>query len=339
MEEQFSEAARSWWTEAEANAQTRSLLAAPAAMTASLDASSLSAQAIARSFSSWRSGCPRLRGDWQTLREVFLDKFASHNGEVRVATAKEINTAWGKVTSVQLDDGEEIGLTQLALAMPIDEFAVLMGPKAAKKVGSHLDAVRLGGYRYVLNLVVHEAGVPEGMGSQAFYVGDPTAPLEGDNALAIFVTEPDDEACVVVTVEASCPVQDDVDTDTTFADLRVRIRERLEEIMPFVSDHIVAVHSPHEAVAAEGLSEELELSEVVPPQPLWHCDLDSTLGLSALPYHIGLKNVTLASSQVLPGMGLEAHFATGWCAAKLILQTFGKKRDAGRHQVISDSRR
>ena len=48
-----------------------------------------------------------------------------------------------------------------------------------------------------------------------------------------------------------------------------------------------------------------------------------------------MKNLTLASSQVLPHLGLEGDLAAGWSAAKEVCGLAGKKKDYLRDEVLA----
>jgi hypothetical protein len=266
---------------------------------------------------------------------MFLEKFASHNGEVRTSKPVELLFNWGRVTGIRLDDGEELGAQHVIAAMPVDELALLAEKKLAKRLRTCVEGMEVAGYRYILNLVVKESGVPEGMASTVLVVGDPAAPLHGDNAFAVFVSEPE-EARVLVTVEAICRIPEgDCHRDDAFADLRVALRQRLEMVMPFVSEHVLVAHSPNEAAPAERLEGEYELPKPVPARPVWRSTLPGILGVSALPYSVGIKHLSMASTQVMPALGLEGEFATGWCAAKLACQSAGKRRDYLKDEVLA----
>ena len=316
-----------WFDGIEADDMARALLELPAAVGTNCDPLALSAQTRARCFEMWRLGTPRLAGDWQALNDIFIEKLTSHSGEVRVAEIEELTFSWGKATGIRLDNGEELGAGHIIAAMPASTLLPLTGAKQPKRLQQCAEKLEPGGYRYTLNFLATEAGIPEGMANTVLVVGDPAAPLIGANALAIYRGEPDDETRVVVTVEAVCPPPHPGDElDDALADLRVGIRQQLESVMPFFSEHIILAHSPHEAVPAEGSNDKFELDAPLPPQPIWRSSLESYLGVSALPYSIGLKHLSVASTQVLPGLGLEGDFAVGWCAARLACTAAGKKK-------------
>jgi hypothetical protein len=309
-----------------------SLLSAPAAASCPLAADQLTSLARARAFDLWRRGTPRIEGDLSGLREVLLEKFASHGGERIADTAVELSYSWGgKISGLTTRSGDTLGTGQLIAALPIDELAVVAGARAGKKLMPLLEAFEPAGYRYTLNLVVDEAGIPEGMGPTVLCVADPDAPLVGANLLRIHRSEPDDRARVVVSIAAICPAPAGNRTlEDEMADLRVAIREAIELVMPFVSQHIVLAHSPHEPVAAEG---RLRGSEVpvraVAPRPTWRIAGSlETSGLGALPHQPGIKNLVMCSSQVMPSLGLEAEFIVALGAAELATQGVGKRKPA-----------
>jgi hypothetical protein len=312
-----------WRDEADADPRVRALTSVPALLGGYLWPDSLTPEARARSFDQWRKGAPRVRGDWDALREMFYDKLSAQSGEVRDVKIDELLLGWKGVSGLRLDDGEELGAQHVIAAMPIGELVSMFGKKQPKRALQLAESIAPVGYRYTLNLVVAEAGIPEGIGANVFAVGDFDAPLQGANALAIYVGEPDAQARVVITVQAICPEpDDDTPLEQAFAALRGEIRRALEDVMPFVSKHVLLVHSPNEP-AAEG--RDIELGHPIPAPPIWRFAETGPLGIAALPYQVGVKQLTLASTQTLPGLGLEGELVAGWCAAKLACAATGKK--------------
>ncbi|HUS66501.1 MAG TPA: hypothetical protein VMZ28_18315, partial [Kofleriaceae bacterium] len=326
------------WASAIESDLARALFSMPALFGAGTDPGALGAVTRARAFAEWRQGISRLPGDWDALRAIFLDKLRSHNGEVRAVEVESLTTSWGKVTGVVLEGGEELGAAHVVAAMPVGALERLGDKKLAKRLAEVGESIKVGGYRYTLNLVIDEIGIPEGMGANVLMVGDPSQPLIGDNALAIYVDQPDAEARVPVTVQAICPPVGASALDDALANLRVGLRERLESVMPFYSQHVRVAHSPHESAPAEGLPGEVELAQVMAPRPLWTPVAEPLLGVAGLPYQVGVKQLTLCSSQILPGLGLEGDMAAGWCAAKLVLESSGKKKDYLKDEVLTVGR-
>ena len=332
----LAEDARSWFDDVDSNDVLRALVSVPTLLTTHIGPQSMTPSACARAFHLWQRGAPRLRGDWDSLREMFLDKLSKGNGEIRSGRVAELTFSWGKVNGVRLENGEELGANHVIAAIPVAKLVDIVGRKVPKRLAQCVDATHVAGYRYTLNLVVDEAGIPEGMGSHVFLASALQEPLVADNSIAIHVGEPDDEARVVVSVSAVCPPPPDgQELDDAFADFRVRLRERIELVMPFFSEHVLLAHAPHESARPEGLNAEPGKGFPVEPIPVWETTLDAALGISAVPYTVGIKHLTLASSQVLPQLGIEGHFVTGWCAAKLACDAMGRKRDYLKDEVIA----
>ncbi len=333
---QITAEADEWMSEVESDDVLRAVTELPALLGTHIDAGSLSAAARARSFHLWRLGAPRIRGDWEALREIFREKLSQGNGETRSARAMELTFRWGRVNGVVLENGEELGANHVIVAAPLSELESLVKRKVPKRLTQCAEGLTVSGYRYTLNLVVDEAGIPEGMSSPVLIHAGDNNDHGGDGAVAIYLDAPDDEARVAVTVSAVSPVPDDGrKLDDVLADLRVRLRERIEMVMPFFSDHVLLAHSPHESALPEGQEFEPGSDFPVPPTPIWSSTLESALGVSAVPYSVGLKHLTVASNQVMPHLGVEGAFATGWYAAKLACEATGKKRDYLKDEIIS----
>jgi hypothetical protein len=115
------------------------------------------------------------------------------------------------------------------------------------------------------------------------------------------------------------------DEDEPLAALRDKLMARLEELMPFSGEHVLATHSPH--IGGEGL-------DPTPAEPLYTSTLPAALGVGGLPYDAGVKGVTPASAQNLPGLGLEGAFAAGWSAARIASGAAGKKKDYLKDEVL-----
>lgn len=328
------------WSQGLGSDLARAIFALPAVFGSNSDPAALGDVTRARAFAEWRQGIARLPGDWEALRAVFLDKFTSHNGEVRAVVPESLSTSWGKVTGLVLEGGEELGAGHMVSALPIADLAPLCEKKVAKRLTEVGDPIQIGAYRYTLNLVIDAIGVPEGMGANVLVLGDPAQPLIGDNALAMFADQPDAEARILVTVQAICPAPSGggAALDDRLANLRVGVRERLESVMPFHSDHVLCAHSPHESAPPEGLGDEVAMAQLCAPRPLWRLPPEPLLGVAGLPYQAGIKQLTLGSSQILPGLGLEGEMAVGWCVAKLVCEALGKKKDYLKDDVLTVGR-
>jgi hypothetical protein len=316
--------------------RARALLALPAAFSVASDPRATTPTAIARAFDLWRRGSSRLDGGRDALRQMLIEKLRTqHAGEVRTITPESVVTKWNRVQGIGLEREEILGCQHLVCAAPIADFGDLFGDKRPKRLLQASKMVVPGAYRYVLNLVVSNAGIPEGMAPITLCIDDPAQPPIGDNAFAIHLGEPDDDARVVVTVVANVPAPGDGENlDDIMAALRPRLLARIEELMPFSSEHVLLVHSPNQARPPEGPAAPEVTVPVIAPEPLWTSSFPASLGVGGLPYDVGVKGLCTASTQNLVGLGLEGEFAAGWCAARIISGAAGKKKDYLKDEVL-----
>jgi phytoene dehydrogenase-like protein len=342
--------ATAWWTQTQQaldGSPALALLRLPATIgDGCIDPSPL---AIARALDSWRAGAPTLRGDLDGLVEMLSERLTSASGERRGGHATELAFGWGsKVTAVKNERGDDFGVGHLIGAAPLADLVPLLGKKAPKKLLEPGDDLVMTGWRYVLNLVVDASVVPEGMAPNVLAVIDPERPLVGENAFAIQLGDPDDSGRVVVTVSALLAAPPGAGDGTlvepawveqTMPKLRARLVDQLELVMPFLGEHVVLAHSPNEAalptVPGGRGSYEPPRSVPVPMRQLWRGNVEHGAGIAALSYDTGVKNLALASRQVIPQLGVEGTFAAGWSAAKIVCELAGKKREPIRTELVS----
>ncbi|MEZ4401958.1 MAG: hypothetical protein R3B06_18150 [Kofleriaceae bacterium] len=334
-----TEAAAAWWQGlAAVPALGRALTAlAAAAGGPTIDPPPL---AIARALELWRAGAPGLRGDGTGLRELLIEKLTGAGGELRAGVVTELVSGWTKLTGVRLESGEEIGAGQVVAAAPVDELIGLFGKKPPKRLVELAAAAQPAGWLYAINLVVDAAAVPEGMAPTVLVVGDPEQPLAGPNAIALHVADADDQGRVVVTVTAVLHANGAARPEpASLAPFRAEVLARLEEVMPFAHQHLIVMHSPYDGVApvvpgGRGGYDPPRGGPALLPA-VWRPTLDGGAGLAAVPYVTGVKNLTLASTQVLPALGQDGALAVGWNAARIACGIGGKKRDYLRDEVVS----
>ncbi len=327
--------AAAWWTESSqaANALPWRHLAAIA-----LRHPAAPPVAIARAVDAWRAGPVSLRGDGDAIRELFVEKLQTAGGELRAGRASAIDVSWGKVSSVTLVSGDEIGAGQVVSSLPPNTLAELLGKKAPKRLGELADSMKLVGYRYTLNVVIDEAGVPEHMAPIVAVVAAPDKEPVGDAAFSIHLGDTDDTGRVILSLAAVLPVDGPVEEDRIAPKcmaLRAGLWKRLGEVMPFFERHLVLAHSPFEAnppqVPGGRGSYDVPRNLPLPMMPIWsgasgHA-LENTAETGLLPYGTGLKNLTLTGEQILPTLGVEGALVAGWSAARIASELAGKKKD------------
>jgi hypothetical protein len=301
--------------------------------------------AIVRAVDAWRTGPATLRGDGDAIRELLLEKLTTAGGEVRAGRVSEIGVSWGKISSITLANGDELGAGQLVSSRSPTELAELLGKKAPKRLAEIAETVAVVGYRYTLNIVVDEAGLPEHMAPSVAVISDPSKEPVGDAAFSIHVGDTDDAGRVIATIAAVLPVEGPVAPErlaTLCAALRRDLWKQLGDIMPFFERHLVLAHSPFEATPPQvpGGRGSYDVPRNLPlaMNPIWKGTLVQTsvdrITGSALPYMTGLKNLTLTGDQIVPALGVEGSLVAGWSAAKVACAIAGKKKDYLRDEVV-----
>ncbi len=306
----------------------RALIRLPAAFAS--DLSSPGAISQARICDLHRRGTFRIDGGRQGLRSLLLERLKTHSGEVRpdlIPTAIEVKR--GRAEAIRFDGrADSVGCGHVLCGMGAAEVAALLsGDKEPKRLAEGA-AVKPGAWRYLLHLVAPLDALPDALGRFAFSLANGVdAPLTDGNALALHLADGYGQHAVL-SVEALATDP----SPESLLKLRAVVRERLDALFPFVDKHLLLVHSPHDGLAPERATGH-PAPPPVPPEPLWSFPDERTLGVGGLSHGTGLKNVLLASRQILPGLGIEGELAAGWGAARLILQK-ERKRDLVKGAVL-----
>jgi hypothetical protein len=341
LAERASNDAATWWADA-AQDPNSALWKALAAI--ALRHPSASPIAIARAIDAWRAGPSAMKGDGDGVRELLVEKLTTAGGEVRAGKLAEISVSWGKIASLTLANGDELGATQVVASRPPAELAELLGKKAPKRLAELAQSTSIVGYRYTLNVVLDEAGLPEHMAPTVAVVSATDKDPSGDAAFSIHLGEPDDTGRVIATIAAVLPSDGPLEHERiagTCAALRAGLWKRLGEVMPFFERHLVLAHSPFEATPPQvpGGRGSYDVPRNLPlaMTPIWSGTAENAvdrLSGGALTYTTGLKNLTLTGEQMLPSLGVEGAMAAGWSAAKVACAIAGKKKDYLRDETV-----
>lgn len=342
LAEQVADDATAWWTDAQADPHARLWrhLAAVA-----MRHPAPPPAAIARAVDAWRTGPSPLRGDGDAMRELFVEKLTTAGGEVRAGRVTEISVSWSKISSLTLANGDELGTGQVVASRPPAELAELLGKKAPKRLGELAAGVSLVGYRYALNIVIDEAGIPEHMAPTVAVIAAPDNDPCGDAAFSIHLGETDDTGRVIATLAAVLPSDGPVEVERLVSKcmaLRAGLWRRLGDVMPFFERHLVLAHSPFESTPPQvpGGRGSYDVPRNLPlaMAPVWSggatdSAVDRVAG-GSLGYQTGIKNLTLTGEQLVPSLGIEGALVAGWSAAKVACAIAGKKKDYLRDEVV-----
>ncbi len=282
-----------------------------------------------------RDGLSEAEGDCDAWRSLFLEKFKTHNGELRRVEPKAIEQRWGKVVGLRtLED--EIRCDYLVAAMPVSEVSELFGDKVPKKLAELSGQIRPLAFRYTLNLLVHWNGIPEGMAPVAWSQLESDQPETGGNFVSFSIKPAARAGGAIVTLEGLVPV--DEAGAPIVEGMRDAMMDHARARIPFLDQHLEASDSPHEAAHADH-TRDLGDDRVsgIPLRAVWNCPQDAVLNLPASPYVIGVKHLCVASAQTLPSLGLPGQFIAGWSAAKLASAGMSKRKTPSKTSVLAQS--
>ncbi|MCP4448825.1 MAG: hypothetical protein GY811_26350 [Myxococcales bacterium] len=283
--------------------------------------------ARARNLASVLQGLPSFSGESTAWRSIFLEKFQSHSGERRMVVPRGIGTSWGKVTGLETVD-DQVRCDHLIAAMPVQRLIPVLGVKAGKRLASLGPLPQAIAYRYTLNLVVHTSGLPEGLSDLSASLLDPGAPPTSGNFALISTRPAHSQGRAIICAEGLAPL--DEDGEPNLSGMRECLLAHLQDRMPFLDAHIEVVDSPHEEASPGTVR---DLGSALAPEPIWESPPDPHLGLGALPYASGVKQLWIASSQTLPSLGLEGQFIAASSVAKLV--STGKTKSSTKPSVLS----
>jgi len=332
------EDATHWSDKIQDTSLTHTLLALPSVFGANLSTEQLRPTTVARNFSLWRQGASRLDENLDTLYKIFTEKLKSHSGEIRELKLDSFRTKFGKVVGLRLLDGEEIGAKHIISTLAADECSGYF-KRPSRYLRKRSSQLVKKGFRYTLNFIIKNEGIPAAMANTAFLVDDPKKPLCGTNAIALFLNRKNRDYGIL-TAQCIAPVicqentngtddpEEEVfgdDFDATMAEMRVHLRKTIEKHIPFMSNHLLTLHSPNEATPPEGDFRIRGLKEPMRPQSIWSLNDPKTKGISGIGYRSGTRGLTLASSQIIPSFGTERTFIIAYGAAAIACSKVKKR--------------
>jgi hypothetical protein len=279
-------------------------------------------------------GTHRLAGGQGTLREMIRRRIAESRGELRggpgePAAASALEIEGGRVTAIRLADSPDAHVAR-AFVLATDAATALglvPADAAETKALRVLAQIRPRRRLFSLNLIVKQAALPPALGENVLALRDPAGGDGLDNAVCLQVLPARRDgkkgSAETVTDErvvcASAYVPADLSSREELTRCAARIREAVADAIPFFERHLVAESAP--ALAAAGAGDGARLLA----HPLYETELESTLGVTALPVRGPWKNLFFAGREVVPGLGLEGEFYAGIQAAAHVAVALGRK--------------
>ncbi|MCA9600407.1 MAG: hypothetical protein KC417_00190 [Myxococcales bacterium] len=303
----------------------RAAILAPARFASFTDPDRMPLLQLARLHSAWRDGLARFADGEVDFRRLLVERITAHGGNVRSGERVErILTRRNRAYAVRtVAHTDELGAEHVILGTDVGSALRLFVDRAPiEQLFEDAGEPQPRYFRYTLNLVVRPEAIPDAMAPNVFHVRDPNRPLVSENALRIEMGDVEGSDAKRLTVEALVPRRGIEEVAGFVTGLRDRVVASLGELLPFLGRHTIFIDSPHDGRDAQ----DLELGEAVPPRDPWARGPTSMTPLTrfarrhgaelcALPVQTPLRNVLLANSQVVPGLGMEGDFVTALAAA------------------------
>jgi hypothetical protein len=201
--------------------------------------------------------------------------------------------------------------------------ALLPTQARKKRLAEQLDAVKLRRFLLAVNLVLPEEHLPLGLaGLGLLEANDELGPVIFEVTPAVRAVKEKDKdkerpSERVVCGAALFNAQVRELGDAAVEEAAQKVREALLAVMPFAKPKLVSVPM---------LSKGTARGARTTAHPVFEIDEPAQLGVSGLSTQTALKNLFLASREVLPGLGLEGELLAGARAADLA-QAMLKKHD------------
>jgi phytoene dehydrogenase-like protein len=264
-------------------------------------------------------------GGAQALRELFRRHGPSAVADHEEAAAQRgvvegVELAGGRIKGLRLAGSSDLhGARVFLLATGAAGFARLLPTGAPARAVAALTRLRPARRILTVNLVVKAGALPPPLGPAALLLqdGDPVL-LEVQTARR----EDPDEAtqaagdhvlCAAAAIPAEPWTRDAVRAGAD------RIRAALTEAIPFHDRHVVFESIPPLVGAGDGEPFADAADPIFAPLE------GAALGVTGLPLRGPLKNLFLASRDVLPGLGLEGEIFAGIEAAAHAAAALGQK--------------
>lgn len=296
------------------------LLSAPAR----LEAAGRGAGALpaARQICGWLFGASAVEDGRDGLRRLLCDRIVAQGGDVHAGLrASEIVVSRGQVRAIRIAGREEPQACRAVLAdLTPRELGPLIRPsewtKRFRLLAEDAGEPALG---YALNLGIDAEAVPVGLARTAFVSCGGGL---GAQLLRVEVIPQDDPARAAL--HAACAVPEGGAEAIRTGELRDAILDRLRWLVPFLDNHLRAVHSPFDGFGPTDLTGESALpappvphAEEVPRWALRAPARDGDLGVEGFPHRSGIKGLILAGAQVVCGLGPEGELIAAWGAARI----------------------
>ncbi|MCI0572865.1 MAG: desaturase [Myxococcaceae bacterium] len=267
-------------------------------------------------------------GGREGLRELLLRRFLELGGEVVGPPAgdayvvEHLAFEGRRLAGVKLLRAETVYRADAVVAA-LDSGALrrlVTDKKHHHALTEQLDLSTTRELLFPLNWVVPERALPRGMGELLLAdTGDAElGPLLLQLHPARRPTGEEEPGLRVVCAGAFVPASARELGEEHLQGLVERLAVQLEALMPFTRSHVLLQSAPY--LHASGVRGSRLL-----PHPLFSFETEPALGVGGLKQRTSVKNLVLASREVLPGLGVEGEFMAGIRAASLVQELLQKR--------------
>ncbi len=247
------------------------------------------------------------------LRDLFLDLVKQGAGDVLTkASAVQIDMRRGKAVAVVLRDRRQvIGCDLLVCNTDPKRFFHLIPQEVQDEEYHHaIHMLQPVYYTFVGNFVVRARAIPEALARHAFAVHDLLLPLEEDNCVHIardadIGGSAEERELRLITASMRVPLHAASGGPRTAEHLLDRLQRRVEETIPFLSEHLVFRDTPWLRAGQDGEMADVDPTEL---QPCYGEAIAQTLGTSPVATQTGYKNILLGGNASFCGLGHDGPY-------------------------------
>lgn len=325
----------------------RAVRATAAFSTSLAESEPLTPWALGRLHGCWARGVRGFSSGEFDMERLLVERIEASGGECRLDSyAESVFTKGGAVAAVlERDEEEPVGAGSVIFDGPGDDFTRLTGGHGVtKRARRDWPRLRAASGRFLVNLVVGDAGVPESLAAETFVLDTEQTPavhLRRIKPVGIA------EGCTLLTAETLLVAGGGVRLEKA----RDLVMRSLAPALPFLGEHLRVVDSPHDGLPLlkyrDGVSTAVprtELRSARTPEPmswLW-APADATWGHQAKPGALGslaaepvrgpVRGSFLAGNTVLPALGQEGQLLAAWTAARLVTGADPTREKFRRHR-------
>lgn len=320
------------------------------ASNAGIEPGALDQFSLARLHGSWTRGVHSLPRGEQDLEDFLVSRIEAYGGSCRLnGRAEELVVKRGRAAGV-IEDGEETLTAAEAVitAATGETLADLSGGNGVtKKAHQSWPRVEIVGGRFVVSLLVDDAGLPTPLPAESFLAQShsnlPDVHLQryAESKLRKSATLADAEVGPprsLLVAEILLPAVGGVH----LLGAREAVLSSLLSYLPFLEEHLIMVDSPHDGLPAwkyekdaQGINRRKEIERIhlrtaspsaEPMMPRLVVSPSSYLGIGGEPLRGPIPGTYLVGPSVLPGLGQEGEVLAAWGVSKILTKKDGARQ-------------